>query len=142
MTSFGGARLGPCICALLSAVLSGCGSPYEDIRVLAAQSAGIGIEDVELMAFDALMDQRSRGNILSTSFPANLFLDPPLSETEIRQLYLTDPEGCGQNRTNGSFRCLRRVMVGQGVYDVPIVYEPQRNGMMIISFYADSAPVL
>lgn len=142
MTTFGGARIIPYIFTLIGSVLSGCGSPYEDISVLAAQSPGIGIEDVELMAFNAFMDQAGRGDTLSISFPTNLFLDPPISEREIRQKYLADRQGCGQNRTNGSFRCLMRVLVGRGVYDVAIEYQPQQSRMKVISFYALPAPGL
>ena len=142
MASFGGVRVVPYIATLIASILSGCGSPYEDIRALAAQSPGIGIEDVEVMAFDAFLDQRNRGNTHSTSFPVNLFLNPPLTESEIRRIYLADPQGCDQNRTDGSFRCLRRVLVGNVLFDVPIEYESQRSGMKIVSFYADRAPQL
>lgn len=142
MATFGWARITRVVAVMAAAVLAGCGSPYEDIRLTAAQSPGIGIADVEMMAFNSFLEQGNRGNTLSASFPTNLFLDPPLSEVEIREVYLSDRQGCGESRADESFRCLRRVLIGNTPYDVAVEYEVRGSRTRIGSFFANLAPQL
>ena len=130
------------LAVIAGVTLAGCSSPYEDIRVTAAQSPGIGIEDVEVMAFNEFVVQLNRGNSFSPTFPARLFLDPTLGETEIRRVYAADRQGCGQSRPDASFGCLRRVLVGNTLYDIYVQYSQQLIGTQIVRFSARPAPVL
>ena len=143
MTIFYGVRLAPYIATLIAAVLSGCGSRYDDVGVLAAQSPGIGIEDVEMMAVNALINQTQIDDTIPTIRPPNFFLDPILDEEEIRIFYQVSDSYCDSYLTNGTFRCYRRISAGdRGIYDVDIRFEPRDDKTRIVSYQAMSAPVL